>query len=84
MTHLNEQGFWYVARLSQAPLVAILTAVHALCQSTRTLTDEQLDAIKASEGMGGVIFEVANLRADANDVSNRLTNADWCGTLLGG
>lgn len=70
LAHLNEQGFWDVARLSQAPLVATHTAAHALCPSTRNLTDQQLDAIKASEGMVGVIFEVANLRADAHDDAN--------------
>ncbi len=70
LAHLNEQGFWDVARLSQAPLVATHTAVHALCPSTRNLTDKQLDAIKTSEGMVGLIFEVANLRPDAHDDPN--------------
>jgi membrane dipeptidase len=70
LAHLNEQGFWDVAHLSQAPLVATHTAAHALCPSTRNLTDQQLDAIKASEGMVGLIFEVANLRDDAHDDAN--------------
>jgi membrane dipeptidase len=65
LAHLNEQGFWDVAHLSQAPLVVSHSAVHALCPSTRNLTDRQLDAIKASEGMVGLNFEVANLREDA-------------------
>lgn len=65
LAHLNEQGFWDVARLSEAPLVVTHAAVHALCPSTRNLTDGQLAAIKASEGMVGLIFETANLRADA-------------------
>ncbi|HEU5367569.1 MAG TPA: dipeptidase [Ktedonobacterales bacterium] len=65
LAHLNEQGFWDVARLSDAPLVVTHAAAHALCPSTRNLTDGQLEAIKASEGMVGLIFEAANLRADA-------------------
>ncbi|HEU5230638.1 MAG TPA: dipeptidase [Ktedonobacteraceae bacterium] len=64
LSHLNEQGFWDVARLSDAPLVATHTCVHAICPSTRNLTDKQLDAIKASEGMVGLNFEVSNLRED--------------------
>ena len=67
LSHINEQGFWDVAHLSEAPLVATHSAVHTLCPSTRNLTDRQLGAIKASEGMVGLNFEVANLREDAHD-----------------
>ena len=70
LAHLNEQGFWDVARLSDAPLVATHTAAHALCPSTRNLTDGQLEAIKASDGLVGLIFETANLRADAAEDAN--------------
>jgi membrane dipeptidase len=64
LSHLNEQGFWDVAGLSDAPLVATHSNVHAICPSTRNLTDQQLDAIKASDGMVGVNFHVGFLRAD--------------------
>ena len=64
LAHLNEQGFWDVAGLSDAPLVVTHTAAHALCPSTRNLTDKQLDAVGASGGVVGVAFHVGNLRAD--------------------
>jgi membrane dipeptidase len=64
LAHLNEKGFWDVAALSDAPLVATHTAAHALSPSTRNLTDKQLDAIKESDGMVGVNFNVRDLRAD--------------------
>ncbi|HMA34107.1 MAG TPA: dipeptidase [Chloroflexia bacterium] len=64
LAHLNEQGFWDVARLSSAPLVATHTAAHALCPSTRNLTDAQLAAIAASDGLVGLNFGVNDLRAD--------------------
>ena len=70
LAHINELGFRDVAHLSQAPLVVTHSAVHALCASTRNLTDRQLDAIKASEGIVGLNFEVANLREDAYDDPN--------------
>lgn len=70
LAHINEQGFWDVARLSTAPLVVTHSAVHAICPSTRNLTDRQLDAIKASHGMVGLNFEVCNLREDAHDDLN--------------
>ena len=70
LSHINEQGFWDVARLSTAPLVATHSAAHTLCPSTRNLTDRQLDAIKASQGIVGLTFELANLREDADDDPN--------------
>jgi membrane dipeptidase len=64
LSHLNEAGFWDVARLSDAPLVATHSNAHALCASSRNLTDAQLDAIQASDGVVGVNFAVNFLRAD--------------------
>jgi membrane dipeptidase len=64
LSHLNEAGFWDVAALSDAPLVATHSNAHALCPSTRNLTDEQLDAIAASGGVVGVNFAVSFLRED--------------------
>ncbi len=64
LSHLNEQGFWDVARLSDAPLVATHSCVHAICPSPRNLTDKQLDAIGESDGIVGINFCVGFLRAD--------------------
>jgi membrane dipeptidase len=67
LSHLNEAGFWDVARLDCAPLVASHSAVHALSPQTRNLTDAQLDAIGASGGVVGIVFAVKFLRADGAD-----------------
>ena len=64
LSHLNEAGFWDVARLSSAPLVATHSCVHRLSPSPRNLTDAQLDAIAASNGIVGVNFATIFLRAD--------------------
>jgi membrane dipeptidase len=64
LSHLNEKGFWEIAKLSSAPLVATHSGVHALSASARNLTDRQLDAIRASGGIVGVNFHVGFLRAD--------------------
>lgn len=64
LSHLNEQGFWDVAALSDAPLVATHSNAHALCPTSRNLTDRQLDAIRESGGMVGVNFHVGFLRPD--------------------
>jgi membrane dipeptidase len=64
LSHLNEKGFWDVAAMSSAPLVATHSAVHEICPSTRNLTDKQLDAVGESEGIVGINFHVGFLRAD--------------------
>jgi membrane dipeptidase len=64
VSHLNEQGFWDVARLSTAPLVATHSNAHALSPWSRNLTDAQLDAIGASGGVVGINFAVSFLRED--------------------
>lgn len=56
LSHLNEQGFWDVSKLSAAPLVATHSCVHAICATPRNLTDAQLDAIAASNGVVGLNF----------------------------
>jgi membrane dipeptidase len=67
LSHLNEAGFWDVARLDEAPLIASHSGVHALCASTRNLTDAQLDAIASSGGLVGIVFAAPFLRADGAD-----------------
>jgi membrane dipeptidase len=64
LSHLNEAGFWDVAKISNAPLVATHSNAHALCNHARNLTDPQLEAIAASDGMVGLNFATAFLRED--------------------
>ena len=64
LSHLNEKGFWDVASLSDKPLVATHSGVHAISPTSRNLTDAQLDAVRDSDGMVGVNFHVGFLRPD--------------------
>ena len=59
-----------MAGLSDAPLVATHSNAHALCPTPRNLTDRQLDAIRASDGMVGLNFAVSFLREDGRDDAN--------------
>jgi membrane dipeptidase len=68
LSHLNEAGFWDVARASDAPLVATHSNAHALCAASRNLTDAQLDAVRDSGGIVGVNFAVTFLREDGSQV----------------
>ncbi|GGD99520.1 dipeptidase AC. Metallo peptidase. MEROPS family M19 [Gemmobacter megaterium] len=64
LSHLNEAGFWDVARLSSRPLVATHSCVHALSAQSRNLTDRQLSAIAESDGLVGLNFGCQFLRED--------------------
>jgi membrane dipeptidase len=64
LSHLNAQGVADVARISTAPLVATHSCVHAICPSTRNLTDLQLGVIRESGGLVGLNFATVFLRPD--------------------
>ncbi|MEX0303335.1 MAG: dipeptidase [Leisingera sp.] len=88
LSHLNEAGFWDVARHSCKPLVATHSNAHALCPHSRNLTDSQLHAIRDSDGMVGLNFAVAFLRADGRmeadtPVSRMVEHLDYLIGILG-
>jgi len=66
VSHLNEAGFWDVAKYSDAPIVATHSNAWAIAPSTRNLTDKQLDAIKESDGVVGVNFHIGFLNRDGS------------------
>lgn len=70
LSHLNEAGFWDVAKLSTRPLVATHSNAHAICAHSRNLTARQLDAIAKSDGMVGLNYAVAFLRDDGRMVAD--------------
>ena len=88
LSHLNEAGFWDVSTLALAPLVATHSNVHALCPSSRNLTDAQLDAIGDSEGIVGIAFAPAFLREDGADdpetpLSEIVRHVDYVANRIG-
>lgn len=66
LSHITERGFWDVAATSTAPLVATHSNAHAICASSRNLTDEQLDAVAATNGVVGVNYNVSFLAPDGS------------------
>jgi membrane dipeptidase len=67
LSHLNEGGFWDVAKMAGKPLVATHSNAHALSPCPRNLTDDQLKAVRESGGLVGLNFNAAFLRADCQD-----------------
>ncbi len=64
LSHLNEKGFDEIAKLSDAPLVASHSGVHAISASSRNLTDRQLSVIAESRGLVGLNYATGFLRPD--------------------
>jgi membrane dipeptidase len=88
VSHLNEKGFWDVARHSSAPLVATHSNAHALSASSRNLTDEQIRTIGKTGGMIGLNFANGFLRADGrwqseNGLDTMLRHLDHLMKLAG-
>ncbi|HEX2621145.1 MAG TPA: dipeptidase, partial [Phototrophicaceae bacterium] len=65
LAHLNENGFFDVAKISTAPLVVTHADVYAICPSTRNLTDREIDAVGASGGVIGINFEAMNTHPES-------------------
>lgn len=57
LAHINEKGFWDAVATTAKPLVVTHTTVNAICASSRSLTDKQIDAIGDSNGVIGILFE---------------------------
>jgi membrane dipeptidase len=66
LSHLNENGFWDVARLSNAPLVASHSNAFFICAASRNLSDAQIKAIGASGGIVGLNFATGFVRSDGH------------------
>jgi len=62
--HLTAAGFWDVHEVSSAPVVVSHSAAHAVCPSSRNLTDDQLDAVADTGGLVGLTFGAGALRPD--------------------
>ena len=88
LSHMNEQGFWDIAKISQAPLVASHSNAHALCNHSRNLTDKQLDAIRDTGGLAGVNFGVLFVRQDGvknpdTDIGELVRHVDYMVERMG-
>jgi membrane dipeptidase len=64
LAHLTEAGFHDAAALSDAPLVVSHAGANALAPIPRNVTDRQLDAVRDSGGLVGVLFDAVMTRAD--------------------
>jgi membrane dipeptidase len=70
VSHLNDEGFWDVIEIATKPVIASHSNARSLCRSMRNLTDEQIMAIRATDGVIGI--NAANLLVGDDDESSTL------------
>ena len=56
VSHLNDPGFWDVARVARRPFIATHSDSRAVCGHSRNLTDDQFKAIRDAGGIVGINF----------------------------
>jgi len=64
VSHLNQKGFYDIAKISNAPLIATHSNAHYITNHSRNLTNDQLITIKESNGIVGINFATSFLRKD--------------------
>ncbi len=68
-SHLNEGGFFDVAKLSKKPFMASHSCARALCDHPRNLSDEQLHVLGEKGGVVGINFYGAFLNESGDAAS---------------
>ncbi|MHA2854717.1 dipeptidase [Paenibacillus lautus] len=56
VSHLSQAGFWELAELTQRPVIASHSNAYSICPHPRNLSDEQIRALIALNGMIGITF----------------------------
>lgn len=54
VSHLSEAAFWELMRVTRRPILASHSNARALCGHTRNLTNEQLRAVRDTDGVVGL------------------------------
>lgn len=65
VSHLSDAGFYDVLAVSSQPVVASHSNCRALCNHPRNLTDDQIRALAARDGVVGINFYSRFLRESA-------------------
>lgn len=54
VSHISDEGFWDIMKITQAPVIASHSNSRALCNHSRNLTDDMFCAIRDSGGIVGI------------------------------
>ena len=85
VSHLNEKSFWDVIDVAEGPILASHSNAKALASAARNLTDEQLKAICATDGLVGLnAFNdfISDIREE-QDVDHLVKQASYIAEKIG-
>ena len=80
VSHLSDQSFWDVARLSKKPLLATHSNFRSLCAHSRNLTDDMARQIVEHDGMIGLNLYPSFVDVDIKSatVDRYFDHLDYC------
>jgi len=68
VSHLSQAGFWELTELTKRPVIASHSNAYSICKHPRNLSDEQIRALIALDGMIGVTFVPWFIRSGTEQV----------------
>lgn len=68
VSHLSQAGFWELTELTKRPVIASHSNAYSICKHPRNLSDGQIRALIALDGMIGVTFVPWFIRSGAQRV----------------
>jgi membrane dipeptidase len=71
VSQLTPDGVFQTVKLSKAPVVATHSAIRALVDSPRNLSDDELDAIKSNDGVVQIVAFSYYLKAPTVDLAKK-------------
>jgi len=79
VSHINETGFWDVLDIVKKPVIASHSNCKALSDHFRNLTDAQIEAISANNGVINLSFCGAFIKPDINNRDDlaKVSIDDW-------
>ncbi|MDD4515305.1 gamma-glutamyl-gamma-aminobutyrate hydrolase family protein [Massilibacteroides sp.] len=85
LSHAAESTFYNVLELSEFPVIASHSSVRALCDHPRNLTDDQIKAIAARDGVVQVCLYAGFINEDAEkaSLSDAIRHIDHIVNLVG-
>lgn len=87
VSHLNDSGFWNVMDVARGPVIASHSNCRSLCDHPRNLTDDQIKAIAAKNGVIGInalsAFVVSSAAGRKASVDDLVSHVDHMAGLVG-
>ena len=69
-SHISDEGFWDIMKITQAPILATHSNSRAVCASSRNLTDDMFRAICETGGVAGLNMYTEFVGNENADIDN--------------